>query len=98
LSESEVLKLIDTVGRTPPDWFASTPLDYPSTLDLDWPLKPLSQGWNNQKHVELLRGDINVLAGMYFELFQDDARAAGYDAIEFQRFHTRIDQSEPSIM
>lgn len=109
MSRAEVLELIDSVGRTPPDWFASTPLDYPRTLDLDWPLKPPDKGWNNQRNVgqykwdiinpnpsrwrpgvrllhevmsrhkddpELLRRDMKALGEMYFELFQDYARAA----------------------
>ena len=108
-SEADVLKLIDTLGNTPPDWFASTSLDYPPTLELDWPLKPAEEGWNNQKNVGqfkwdvihpnpgrwrsgvrliheimklhkdkpvLLQRDMRALGEMYFELFQDYARAA----------------------
>lgn len=50
-SRDQILQLIDKVGRTPPDWFESTPLDYPQSLDLSWPLKPPDKGWNNQKNV-----------------------------------------------
>jgi uncharacterized protein with FMN-binding domain len=57
-SESQVLELINTVGRTPPDWFESTPLDYPQTLELDWPLKPADKGWNNQKNVGQYKWDV----------------------------------------
>ena len=57
-TRSQVLDLIDTVGRTPPDWFDSTPLDYPATLDLAWPLKPPKKGWNNQKNVGQYKWDI----------------------------------------
>lgn len=57
-SRDEVLELIDTVGRTPPDWLASTPLEYPPTLDLSWPLKPPEKGWNNQKNVGQYNWDI----------------------------------------
>ena len=39
-TKPEVLALIKQVGSTPPDWFAATPLNYPSTLDLTWPPKP----------------------------------------------------------
>ena len=46
------------MGNTPPDWFASTPLDYPQTLELDWPLKPQDDGWNNQKNVGQFKWDI----------------------------------------
>jgi len=47
-SRREVEQLIDNVGSTPPDWFESTQLDYPQSLDLSWPLKPPQEGWNNQ--------------------------------------------------
>jgi uncharacterized protein with FMN-binding domain len=57
-TKSQVLELIDTLGRTPPDWFASTPLDYPPTLELDWPLQPADKGWNNQKNVGQYKWDI----------------------------------------
>lgn len=37
-------------AATPPEWFESTPLNLPKSLDLSWPEKP--QGpWNNQKNV-----------------------------------------------
>lgn len=50
-SRSEVLELIRSVGPTPPDWYEETPLEYPDTLDLSWPLKPPTKGWNNQVNV-----------------------------------------------
>lgn len=49
-TREEVLALIDRVGRTPPDWYDSTPLDYPKTLDLAWP-EPAKGPWDNQKNV-----------------------------------------------
>ena len=49
-SRAEVEALIHKAGTTPPDWYESTPLDYPQTLDLSWPEKP--QGpWNQSKNV-----------------------------------------------
>lgn len=48
LSKTELRRLIKTAGETPPDWFESTKLHYPKTLDLDWPIKPPKKGWNNQ--------------------------------------------------
>lgn len=108
-TKTQILELINTIGPTPPDWFASAPLDYPKTLELDWPLQPQDKGWNNQKNVgqykwdvinpnpgrwqsgvrllhhimtlhkdqpALLRRDMQALGEMYFELFQDYARAA----------------------
>ena len=47
----KVSRLIELAGETPPDWFESTPLEYPRTLDLSWPLKPPGKGWNNQKNM-----------------------------------------------
>jgi uncharacterized protein with FMN-binding domain len=49
-SRSEIEQLIDRLGRTPPDWWDSTPLDYPKSLDLAWPQKP-PPPWNAQKNV-----------------------------------------------
>ena len=50
-TEAEVKAIITAAGRTPPDWFDSTPLDYPETLDLSWPLKPPTKGWKPQKNM-----------------------------------------------
>lgn len=49
-SKSEVKALIDAVGSTHPDWVASTPLEHPPTLDLNWPM-PAPQPWNNRKNM-----------------------------------------------
>ncbi|HEX5104588.1 MAG TPA: FMN-binding protein [Pirellulaceae bacterium] len=49
-SKAEIDALIDELGRTPPDWFETTPLNYPQSLDLSWPDKPPG-GWDNQKNV-----------------------------------------------
>lgn len=49
-SREEIERLIDQLGRTPPDWWDSVPLDYPKTLDLSWPQRP-PPTWNNQKNV-----------------------------------------------
>lgn len=49
-SRSELDALIDREGRTPPAWFKDTPLNYPKSLDLSWPMNP-PQGWDNQKNV-----------------------------------------------
>jgi uncharacterized protein with FMN-binding domain len=42
--------LIEREGKTPPPWFKTTPLNYPQSLDLTWPMQPQG-GWNNQKNV-----------------------------------------------
>lgn len=57
-SRAQIMKLIDEVGRTPPDWFEATPLSYPKSLDLSWPLKPPDKGWNNQKNIGQYMWDV----------------------------------------
>ncbi len=49
-TRAELDALIDSKGRTPPNWYDATPLDYPKTLDLNWPEKPPA-GWNSQLNV-----------------------------------------------
>lgn len=49
-SRAELDVLVDKLGKTPPDWFGTTKLNYPQTLDLSWPEKP-EGGWNNQRNV-----------------------------------------------
>ncbi|MGV3485051.1 MAG: FMN-binding protein [Planctomycetaceae bacterium] len=50
-SPAEIDRIIEAAGKTPPDWFESTELDYPDTLDLTWPLKPAVEGWHNQRNM-----------------------------------------------
>ena len=57
-SRKDVLELIDSVGRTPPPWYDETPLEYPETLDLSWPLRPPKKGWNNQVNLGQYLWDI----------------------------------------
>ncbi|MBC8874430.1 MAG: FMN-binding protein [Planctomycetes bacterium] len=49
-SRAEIEQVVDRLGRTPPDWWDSTPLDYPQTLDLSWPRKA-PPPWNPRKNV-----------------------------------------------
>lgn len=56
-TKEEVLKLIEEAGSTPPEWYATTQLNVPDTLDLTWPEKP-GQGWNNKKNVGQFIWDI----------------------------------------
>jgi len=49
-TRDEVEALIDSVGRTQPEWWDSVPLNYPQSLDLSWPTKPPGN-WNNQRNV-----------------------------------------------
>lgn len=46
----QVDALIERIGRQPPDWWDSVPLEYPKTLDLSWPM-PAPQPWNAQKNM-----------------------------------------------
>ncbi len=49
-SRAEIESLIEKVGKTPPDWWDSTPLIYPPTLDLNWPMR--AEGpWDARKNV-----------------------------------------------
>jgi uncharacterized protein with FMN-binding domain len=50
-TKAEIQALINEAGRQQPDWFESTPLNYPATLDLSWPDAAPNSGWNNQKNV-----------------------------------------------
>ncbi len=56
-TKAEIDAFIDEQGRTPPDWFETTPLDYPQSLDLSFP-KKAPEGWNNQKNVGQYNWDI----------------------------------------
>ena len=49
-SVSEVKQLIAATGSTLPDWFETTKLNIPDSLDLAWP-EPPPQPWNSSKHV-----------------------------------------------
>lgn len=37
-------------GASNPEWLAATQVNYPNTLDLNWPM-PAPKGWNNQKNM-----------------------------------------------
>ncbi|HBE68251.1 MAG TPA: hypothetical protein DDW52_08900 [Planctomycetaceae bacterium] len=51
LTPEEIKNLIQQEGSKPPRWLASTKLSVPNSLDMDWPLKPPKNGWNNQVNV-----------------------------------------------
>ena len=53
LTEAQIEALIDKAGRTPPDWWNSVSLEYPSTLDLSGRNKV--EGWHE-----------NINLGAYF--------------------------------
>jgi len=54
---AEVQALINQAGSRPPDWFATTTLNYPQTLDLTWAPPPNGK-WNNQQNVGQFTWDI----------------------------------------
>ncbi|MEZ6135713.1 MAG: hypothetical protein R3C53_12455 [Pirellulaceae bacterium] len=81
-SSAEILALIDQVGKTPPDWFTSTPANHPKSLDLDWPLKA-DGPWDENKNVgQYIWGRVNpnvsrwksgiILVHQCLERHQDD--------------------------
>lgn len=57
-TRAELDALVDRLGKTQPDWFKSTQLNYPATLDLTWPMQAPQGGWNNQKNVGQFYWDI----------------------------------------
>lgn len=56
-TKAEVEALINQLGKTPPEWFEATPLNYPQSLDLKFP-QPPQGNWNNQKNVGQYMWDI----------------------------------------
>lgn len=66
-SRAEVLAEINRLGPIPPDWYESTPLNYPRSLDLAWPM-PAPKGWNSSKNVgQFLWDRINPNSGKWRE-------------------------------
>ncbi|MBI1310507.1 FMN-binding protein [bacterium] len=49
-SKAEILAEIDAQGKTAPDWYESTPLDFPQTLDLTW-TNPPPKPWDSSKNI-----------------------------------------------
>lgn len=99
---AEVQALIAKVGPTEPDWFKSTNLNFPKTLDLSWPSKPTS-GWSNQKNAGQFIWDIiNPNASRWregikfvthlMELNKDDASVRKRATNEIANMHFRFFQ------
>ncbi len=57
LTAAKIEALINEAGRTPPEWFDDTPLNYPQSLDLSWPERAPG-GWNAQRNVGQFIWDI----------------------------------------
>lgn len=49
-SEAEIDQRIRTEGAAAPAWLTTTKLNYPATMDLNWPL-PAPKPWNGQKNI-----------------------------------------------
>jgi uncharacterized protein with FMN-binding domain len=49
-TRKDVEALIAQAGRTPPDWFAATKLNFPQSLDLSWPPNP-GGPWDANKNI-----------------------------------------------
>ena len=50
-SEQQIRQLITSTGRSLPDWYDSTRLNYPRSLDISWPKLPPNTQWNARKHI-----------------------------------------------
>ncbi|NQZ67687.1 MAG: FMN-binding protein [Lentisphaeria bacterium] len=51
VSKSEINRLIQAAGKSKPDWWNSVNLNYPKSLDLSYPAKPVGKGWNSRLNV-----------------------------------------------
>lgn len=49
-SQAEIEQLIRTTGASKPDWYDATKLNYPPTMDLNWPM-PAPKPWNSKKNI-----------------------------------------------
>jgi uncharacterized protein with FMN-binding domain len=47
---ADIDALIDSAGKTPPDWWDSVNLAFPNTMDLTWPQRPGGK-WNPQRNI-----------------------------------------------
>lgn len=66
-SREDIFAEIDRKGKTAPDWYDETTLNYPRTLDLSWPMPP-PKPWNSSKNVgQFIWDRINPNAGKWRE-------------------------------
>ncbi len=49
-SKAEILAEIAEKGKSAPEWYESTPLNYPQSLDLSWP-EPAPKPWDSSKNI-----------------------------------------------
>jgi uncharacterized protein with FMN-binding domain len=101
-TKAQIDTYINEQGRTPPEWFDETPLDYPPSLDLSWP-EPVQGGWNNQKNIGQYVWDvINPNSGKWrsgvklmhhlLTLHQDDATKRKRIMIALGRMYHNLHQ------
>ena len=57
-TKKQVEELIAAEGKKAPDWWGEVKLDYPATLNLDFPDGPPDGGWDNQRKVGCYVWDI----------------------------------------
>jgi len=50
-TEQQIRQLIASTGRSLPSWYNSTRLNYPRSLDINWPPLPPNTQWNARKHI-----------------------------------------------
>ena len=86
-TKSEVLAMIKKVGATPPDWFAATPLNYPSTLDLSWTPPPQGSPWDPSKNV-----------GQFIWTSINENEARWKEGIKFLHHMLTVNKDKPDIV
>jgi uncharacterized protein with FMN-binding domain len=86
-TKAEVLSFIKKVGATPPDWFAATPLNYPSTLDLSWTPPPQGSPWDPSKNV-----------GQFIWTSINENEARWKEGIKFLHHMLTVNKDKPAIV
>ena len=105
-SKEEVLRLIRTVGATPPEWYEETPLNHPTTLNLAWPLKPPTKGWKNKVNVGQYIWDVvnpntgrwrsgTKLVHQIMSTHQDDPALLNRDMLKLGNMYFELFQDYP---
>lgn len=106
LSLIAVRQVIEAQGSTPPDWLATTELNYPETLDLSWPLTPPTKGWRSNVNIGQYNWDrINPNPGrwrsgmklMYhvLELHKNEPALVERDKLRIGRMYFQLFQDYP---
>ncbi len=56
-SRAEVQQMIASAGDNFPDWWEETKLEYPASIDLNWPIKATGS-WNSQRNIGQFLWDV----------------------------------------